>query len=198
MDIGVNTILILIVAAVLIAMAVVVVISFRMTRKLVDKARMMDSVRQVGEDAPAPPVAQSSVAQLSSIRKDVSELPRPKEMDDEELMSWIDARMEESKLYLRADVNLKMIADSLGIPQRRITMALKSRPEYGTLPEYLTVKRLFTACQLLKHKPFYTIESISKDSGFGARRTFQTVFKARMGMTPSEYRSAAFPNETIY
>ncbi len=40
-------------------------------------------------------------------------------------------------------------------------------------------------------KPFYKIESISQDSGFSSRKTFQTIFKKRIGMTPSEYRMAA-------
>lgn len=194
MEIGVSTILILIVSAIMIAMAAVVLISFRTTRKLVDRTRALDSVLKAMEES----AAQSLASTAPDLQKDVSVAIRPKEMDDSQLMDWIDARIEESKLYLQADVNLKIIAEKLGIPQRRILQALKSRPEYGTLPEYLTVKRLETACQLLKHKPFYTIESISKDSGFGARRTFQTVFKARMGMTPSDYRSAAFPNETIH
>ena len=110
---------------------------------------------------------------------------------DSSFMEWFDQRMDQTRLYLRRDISLKTIAGELGLSQRKITMALKADPRYGSLNEYLTSKRLEEACRLLCQKPFYKIESISQDAGFCSRKTFQTIFKKRLGMTPSEYRMAA-------
>jgi len=107
---------------------------------------------------------------------------------DAELMAWIDSRMDETQLYLRSDLTLKEMATELGLTQKRVAEALRSGESRGSLAEYLTNKRLAHACQLLCHKPYFSIDSVAADSGFRARKTFQTLFKARIGMTPSQYR----------
>ena len=107
---------------------------------------------------------------------------------DDSLMEWIDERMDQARLYLQKDLDLKTAAREFGLTQKRISEALKQDERYGSFAEYLTCKRIAYACQLLQHKPYYCIDSIASDAGFRARKTFQTVFKARLGMTPSQYR----------
>lgn len=109
-------------------------------------------------------------------------------LSDDGLMEWIDERMDQTRLFLQKDLNLKTAAREFGLTQKRICEALKQDERYGSFAEYLTCKRLAYACQLLQHKPYYCIDSIASDAGFRARKTFQTVFKARLGMTPSQYR----------
>lgn len=108
-------------------------------------------------------------------------------MPDDELIRWLDRCVEETHLHLRKGINLKLLSNETGIPQRRLAAAMRGS-RYGSVSSYITDKRIETACRLLRKRPWYTIDSISQDSGFSARRTFQTVFKERMGMTPSEYR----------
>jgi AraC-like DNA-binding protein len=172
-----STIIVLALLFAFLAMLLVIVLLIRTTRNVVDKNTEL--TRQLLET----PVDQ--------IRQDISSVDQPMKMTDAQLMAWLDSKMEETALYRQADIDLKTVAETLGISQRRIIRLLKSQPQYGSFATYLTEKRLEKACALLKQHPEYTIESLCKDAGFSSRRTFQTVFKTRLGMSPSEYRSAA-------
>ena len=104
------------------------------------------------------------------------------------LMKWVDTKMKQTKLYSRKDLDLKTAAQIFGLSQRHLARLMKSQPQYGTFNEYLTQTRLEAACNLLREKPFYKVESVAQEAGFSSRKTFQTLFKARMGVTPSAYR----------
>lgn len=163
------------------ALIAVVFLLIRTTRKVVDKnAALTQKLMETPVD---------------QLRRDISAEQKPIRMDDARLMQWLDAKMEETALYQQADLDLKTVAETLGISQRRIIRLLKSQPKYGSFASYITEKRLEKACLLLKKYPEYTIESICQDAGFSSRRTFQTIFKTRLGMSPSEYRSAALNSD---
>ena len=172
-----STIIVLALLLAFLAMILVLVLLVRTTRSVVDKNTAL--TRQLLE------------TQVDQIRQDIASVEQPMKMDDAQLMAWLDSKMEESGLYLQPDMDLKTASETLGISQRRMIRLLKNQPRYGRFASYLTEKRLEKACSLLKQHPEYTIESICKDAGFSSRRTFQTVFNPRLGMSPSEYRSAA-------
>lgn len=109
-------------------------------------------------------------------------------MTPEQLMAHIDKRIEELGLHTNPKIRLKDIAKALGLTQRRILQALKSRTDDNTLAEYLTTKRLNTACRLLVEEPNWTVEAVASESGFGAVNTFRTIFRKKFGISPSRYR----------
>ena len=170
-----STIVVLALLLAFLALILVIILLIRTTRKVVDNnAKLVEQLKRT---------------QVDRIREEVSSMEHPMKMDDTQLMAWLDERMQETPLYQQPDLDLKTMAEALGISQRRIIRLLKSQPKYGSFNAYITEKRLEKACELLKSHPEYTIESISQDAGFSSRRTFQTVFKNRLGMSPSEYRS---------
>lgn len=172
-----STVILLVAVFAFLAMVVAIVLLVKTTRTVVDEnATLTQKLLETPVD---------------QIRKEVSAAGQPMKMDDESLMAWLDAKMEGTELYRQPDLDLKMAAETLGLSQRRIIKLLKAEPKYGSFVSYITEKRLHKACVLLKQHPEYTIESISEDAGFPSRRTFQTNFKARLGMSPSEYRRAA-------
>ena len=170
---------------VFLAMALVVILLARTTRKVVDKNTAL-SEKLLEKDMEAVPL----VSPVEQIKKDLSGIENPSKMSDAQLMTWIDGKMEELALYQQADLDLKTVSETLGVSQRHLLRIFKDQPQYGSFSGYLTEKRLAKACSLLKSHPEYTIEAICLDAGFRTRRTFQTVFKARLGISPSEYRSA--------
>ncbi len=176
-----STIIILAALLAFLAMIVVIILLIRTTRTVVDKNTAL--TKQLLET----PVDQ--------IRKDLSSVEQPMKMDDTQLMAWMDAKIDELALCQQPDIDLKTMSDTLGLSQRRIIRLLKSQPQYGSFASYITEKRLEKACALLKAHPEFTIESICKDAGFSSRRTFQAIFKTRLGMSPSEYRSAVLNEE---
>jgi AraC-like DNA-binding protein len=117
-----------------------------------------------------------------------NDLLRTAEMSDEELLSWIDQRMNESRLFTLPTFTLKEMAKAVGLTQKRLTELLKERANFSSFNDYLTKKRLLLACELMRENPNWTIEAIAKESGFQTRRTFQEVVKTHLGMTPSQYR----------
>ena len=110
------------------------------------------------------------------------------DISDEDLIIWLDQKMEETRLYTDPELTLKTLANSLGLTQRRLSALFKNNPKYASLGDYLNEKRVLLACRLLHEKPNYTIEAVGKEAGFGSRRTFQMEMKRRLGTTPLQYR----------
>ena len=120
-------------------------------------------------------------------------------MNDKELMAWVDQEMDEKLLYTDTNLTLKTMANSLGLTQKRLGELFKNNEKYSSLGDYLNEKRFLFACRLLREKPNWTIEAVGKEAGFGGRRTFQMEVKRRLGITPLQYRQGmdiALPHES--
>lgn len=182
--IDVSYIVTLAVVLAFLAMVVVIFLLARTTRKVIDKNTAL-SERLLGYDA-----GRGIPSAVDQIRQDLDSMEKPWQMDDASLMAWMDARMEELALYQQPDLDLKTVSEALGISQRHILRLLKNQSQYGSFSVYITEKRLAKACSLLRSHPEYTIEAICLDAGFRTRRTFQAVFKSRLGISPSEFRSS--------
>ncbi|MBQ4393653.1 MAG: AraC family transcriptional regulator [Prevotella sp.] len=113
------------------------------------------------------------------------------DMTDEELMMWIDEKMDETRLFTDTNLTLKTMAKALGLTQRRLGGLFRNNEKYSSLGDYINEKRFLLACRLLREEPHWTIEAVGREAGFGGRRTFQTEVKRRLGITPLQYRQAA-------
>ena len=141
-----------------------------------------DKLNEVTQQADT--AAQSS----QMLDQEIEMVSSVEQMSDEQLMEWIDGKIDEMGLHLKAGVTLKEIATGLGLTQRRVMRAIKTRQDGNTLAEYLTTKRLMTACRLLVEQPHWTIDAIAHDAGFGGTTTFRTIFKKRFNISPRQYR----------
>ena len=122
------------------------------------------------------------------LQQEINDVTNVADMTDEQLMGWIDAQIESLGLYKNPNVTLKEIAQALGLTQRRITQAIKTRREDNTLAEYLNTKRLLEGCRLLVDQPNWTVDAVAHEAGFGGTTTFRTIFRNRFGMSPKQYR----------
>ena len=122
------------------------------------------------------------------LQQEINDVTNVVDMTDEQLMGWIDAQIESQGLYRNPNVTLKEISKVLGLTQRRITQAIKTRREDNTLAEYLNAKRLLEGCRLLVEQPNWTVDAVAHEAGFGGTTTFRTVFRNRFGMSPKQYR----------
>ena len=123
--------------------------------------------------------------ETESLRENINDT---KDMSADELREWIDLQMTESHMYADPDLNLKGIAQRLGLTQKKIKQLLKDDERYNRLYDYLTEKRVLYSCELIKENPQWSMDAISKEAGFVSRTTFQTEFKKRIGVTPAQYR----------
>lgn len=120
-----------------------------------------------------------------SLRENINDI---KGMTNDELLAWVDLQMTESHIFTDPDLNLKNMAQRLGLTQKKIKQLLKDSKRYERLYDYLTEKRVLYSCELIKQAPQWSMEAIGKEAGFVSRTTFQTEFKKRIGITPAQYR----------
>ena len=112
------------------------------------------------------------------------------DMGDEELLAWVDEKMDETRLFTDSNLTLKTMAKALGLTQKRLSALFKNHAKYSSLGDYLNEKRFLLACRLMREEPKWTIEAVGTEAGFGGRRTFQTEVKRRLGITPLQYRQS--------
>jgi len=107
--------------------------------------------------------------------------------------------MDDEKPYLDGDLTIHHLAQKTGIPRHYITEVLNEK--YGrnffTFVNEYRVREVISRINDPKYQ-HYTILAIAFDAGFNSKSTFNTIFKAYTGNTPSEYRNnLTEPPETV-
>ena len=113
-------------------------------------------------------------------------LPNP------EYSEKIDSIMRSQKTYLNPDLTLDMLADTLSMPAKDLSMII-NRHYHINFYEFVNGYRIAEAQKRLldtanKDK---TITDIYLEVGFNSKSVFNTFFKKLVGSTPSEYRKQA-------
>lgn len=189
--------------AFLIAVAISILLTYRQTNKVVQEnsqlAQTLHSLREESEEQHKTLtelkerlMGNDKVTELKeeteSLRENINDT---KTMTDEELWAWMDLQLTESHIFTDPDLNLKGMAQRLGLTQKKIKQLLKDSQRYDRLYDYLTEKRVLYSSELIKQNPQWSMEAISKEAGFVSRSTFQTEFKKRIGVTPAQYRQSS-------
>ena len=118
-----------------------------------------------------------------------------KEPTEEKLLNTvfaekIDAAMRAQKLYLSPDLTLDMLAETLAVPSKDLSLIF-NRHFDSNFYEFINGYRIEEAKKVLidpKHKS-KTITQIYLEVGFNSKSVFNTFFKKIVGQTPSEYRN---------
>ncbi len=174
------TIIIVIVVAMLVAFVIAVWWSYKVTRSMQKQNEHMANLLSKKSDHPSPDVHE--------LRKAAKEMIQTNAQPDNELLEWVEQQIEERELYKLPDTSLKNLSRELGLTQKRLNEVV-SASHYGSLVELIACKRVECACRLLETKTEWSIEAISEEAGFTTRRTFQNLFKAHTGVTPTQYRA---------
>jgi AraC-like DNA-binding protein len=103
----------------------------------------------------------------------------------------VDAYMEESKSYLRPELNLSYVSVQLGVPIHHLGYyfkEVKKRPFH----DYRNEWRIKHAKKLIDEgkNNELTLEAIGKLSGFTNRNAFRTAFRKTEGKPPGEYTTS--------
>lgn len=104
-----------------------------------------------------------------------------------QLINKLDNYLEESKVYLHADVTREMLALAVGTNRQYLIEAIKEK-KGKTFNEYIYSYRLKYAYDMIMCNKEMTISDILAESGFNTRATFYKTFKEMYGMTPNELR----------
>lgn len=93
------------------------------------------------------------------------------------------------KFYLRYDVSLSVLAGELGVSTHHLSQVLNESLNIS-FQDMLAKYRIQEACRLLKDEQYQNqkIEAIATEVGYNSKSAFNTAFKRRTGLTPSEFR----------
>jgi AraC-like DNA-binding protein len=107
---------------------------------------------------------------------------------DSLLKSLIDF-VENQKVYLDRDLTIQDLSRRTGIPRHYITQVLNEKHgrNFFTFINEYRVKEVLKRFSDTRFDN-YTILAIAFDSGFNSKTTFNSIFKAITGKTPSQYR----------
>lgn len=109
-------------------------------------------------------------------------------LSDAELFDYLHNLIEHEQMFLNPNFERQTLIDRTGLSKERIGAAFSHGSEYERLTTLIRELRLNQAIRLLNEQPEMTIEQVSQASGFANTVSFNRSFKAKYGMTPSEFR----------
>lgn len=103
--------------------------------------------------------------------------------------------MENDRLFLNPELNLTMLAEHSGIPQKTISAVLNQNMNKG-FSEFVNEYRIEAFKKKIREPETdnLTIAGIALECGFSSQATFQRIFKQATGTSPSAFRKAALQN----
>ena len=135
------------------------------------------------EDHPLPPTPNSQLSTLNS------------QLTDADLFDYLHNLIEHEQMFLNPNFDRQTLIGRTGLSKERIGAAFAQASGYERLTSVVRELRLNHAVRLLNEQPEMTIEQVSQASGFANTVSFNRSFKAKFGMTPSEFRGTKAQTE---
>jgi AraC-like DNA-binding protein len=106
----------------------------------------------------------------------------------EEVDCLLDKVMEEERLFLQSQLNLKDLAKQLRRPSALLSAAINLKKEcnFNDYINSLRIKEFLSLAQK-DGSESYTLLSLAFDCGFNSKATFNRAFKKEKGLSPREY-----------
>lgn len=104
------------------------------------------------------------------------------------LFLQLDKSMREEKLYMDANLRLEVLSKHLGVSLHLLSGAINSVTGMG-FPQYLHESRIAAAQKMLREQPKMKIAAVAYEVGYQSLSTFNTAFKNKTNLTPSQYKS---------
>ena len=143
--------------------------------------RLQADAERVSEDQPFPETGQTE-PEASDGNEEEAQMNKM-------IFGKLDYIIKRDELYLSADISREGLARMVKMNNTRFARMIKENTDTN-LNGYLNNLRLNYAMHLLKEHPEYTLRAIAEASGINSMPTFHQLFKARTGMTPSEFKNA--------
>jgi AraC-like DNA-binding protein len=114
-----------------------------------------------------------------------------KETEIDELQAKFHASMHDAKIYLSPDLNLKTIADTMDISERKLS-AFFSEVQHQSFYDAINSYRVEEAKRLLESDAIksHSIVGIGLSCGFSSKSSFYRIFKKTTNMSPLAYRES--------
>ena len=105
------------------------------------------------------------------------------------------AAMEHEHLYRREGLTIRALADTLGVPEYRLRRIINEQLGHRNFNAFINELRTAEACRILADPAHerLPILNLALDLGYGSVGPFNRAFRARTGLTPTEFRQAQLP-----
>lgn len=115
---------------------------------------------------------------------------------DRVALNRLNVLMETDRAFLDPDLSVGSLAGRVGVPEHQLRAIINRGLGHRNFSSYVTGLRVAYAKAALAdpEKARQQILRISMDSGFASLATFNRVFRALEGVTPTEYRKKALEN----
>ncbi|PZR28476.1 MAG: hypothetical protein DI535_06235 [Citrobacter freundii] len=118
----------------------------------------------------------------------VSSTPVAWQYDDADTVKQLLQLMEQERIYIQSRLSIDDLADKLQLPKRYLSYIIANKLN-TTVIAFVNAYRVQEVIRKMKdpkeqHK---TLLALAMEAGFNSKSTFNQVFKAQTGMTPSEY-----------
>ena len=120
-----------------------------------------------------------------------SEVETSARMSDTEAGSWVEKlmnKMDAEKLFLQSNLDLKELADVLGLHPNSLSWLLNEKLEMN-FNDFMNSYRLkeFQERAVLPDAQQFTLLGLAFESGFSSKSTFNDYFKKKTGFTPRQW-----------
>jgi AraC-like DNA-binding protein len=95
--------------------------------------------------------------------------------------------LETEKIYLRSNLTLDRLAEHLSLSPKLLSGVINRQLNQNFF-ELINSYRIDEAKTLLLRAPEKTGLSVIFEAGFNSKATFNTIFKRKVGLTPTEFR----------
>lgn len=125
-----------------------------------------------------------SVHDLHIAKTDSVAVPKDYDLEIYKLKKYFD----EAQPYLNNDLNINEVAVGIGMPAREVSFIINQHFNQR-FTDFVNMYRIKYVNQKIKtgYLNKFTVESLSKESGFSSKSTFNVAFKKVNQCTPSEY-----------
>lgn len=127
------------------------------------------------------------ILQLDYFINNIPILSSDSEQFDEDIYNRIDQYLISEKHFLDKNLTIEMLARRLSINKKQLNKILRVKYNMA-FHAYINRLRIDHSCALLLDPRNKLIEVIAEECSFNSIRTFESNFKKRYNMSPSEYR----------
>lgn len=107
--------------------------------------------------------------------------------EDVTIAQVVEAAMRDHKYYTDVDLNLTRLSRKLGLPARRVSVAI-NRVHQKSVSQYVNELRILEACRLLERTDL-AITQIVFECGFQTKSNFNREFLRLTNTSPRQYRT---------
>ena len=138
-----------------------------------------------------PPLFQGITAEDQMVAAAISPAAPKSEpsVEEAEDATRIQQLMTSQKMYLETSLTISQVALQVGLPARRVSQVI-NRCFQRNFSDFVNSLRIEEAKSLLlEDGGKKNVLEISLEAGFNSKSSFNTIFKEKTGMSPSQYRS---------